>query len=393
MRPCSARTCAERRVDGRRVGHVHDHHAGHAPGPAPAAGPAASARADDVGGHDQRAPRREGEADGPADAPPGPGHDRNFPGQVKHVRTNATKAATALEVRRRPRCSRTSRPSTIFRPRPVNTVPGPTSTYLRTPSDASRRITSSHRTGADTWRTSASMLSAAVRFGSASTLATTGTRGRRRRSARSSGARRVLGGLHQRAMERRAHRQRDRAFRAAAPSPARSRAPRRLSSRRSPPGPARSCWPGSPRRPAPPRRTPRRPWRRRDRGWRPSRPARPARPPACSGRGGAPSATRRRNAMVPAATCAEYSPRLWPATNAGLMPSAPSRPEQRDADRQDRRLRVLGEDQPLRRPVEAQAAQASPSASSASAIVSRTIGKASASALPIPTFCDPCPGK
>ena len=57
--------------------------------------------------------------------------------------------------------------------------------------------------------------------------------------------------------------------------------------------------------------------RRRGRGSPPSRRCRPARPPACSGRAAARSAARRRTPNVPAATWAEYSPRLWPATNAG----------------------------------------------------------------------------
>ena len=35
----------------------------------------------------------------------------------------------------------------------------------------------------------------------------------------------------------------------------------------------------------------------------------------------------------------------------------------------------------------------SPSAASASSNVSRQIGNASASAWPMPTFCEPCPGK
>jgi hypothetical protein len=46
------------------------------------------------------------------------------------------------------------------------------------------------------------------------------------------------------------------------------------------------------------------------------------------------------NANVPAATCAEYSPRLWPA--ASVRRDA-ERPERRDRDRQRRRLRVLGQ--------------------------------------------------
>ena len=54
----------------------------------------------------------------------------------------------------------------IFLTRPLSTVPGPTSTYVVTPSDARRRTTASQRTGADTCRTSASIARCASRFGS-----------------------------------------------------------------------------------------------------------------------------------------------------------------------------------------------------------------------------------
>ena len=59
--------------------------------------------------------------------------------------------------------------------------------------------------------------------------------------------------------------------------------------------------------------------RRRGRGSRPSRPCRPAPPPACSGRAAARCVSASAKANVPAATLAEYSPRLWPATNAGSI--------------------------------------------------------------------------
>ena len=60
---------------------------------------------------------------------------------------------------------------------------------------------------------------------------------------------------------------------------------------------------------------------------------------------------------VPAATCAEYSPRLWPAANARLQPARRRQARNRGAHREDRRLRVLGQHQPLVRPLEAQRAE------------------------------------
>ena len=46
------------------------------------------------------------------------------------------------------------------------------------------------------------------------------------------------------------------------------------------------------------------------------------RPPACSARACAPVRPRRGRSAHPAATRAEYSPRLWPATTAGVRPRA-----------------------------------------------------------------------
>ena len=83
----------------------------------------------------------------------------------------------------------------IFFTRPLSTVPGPTSTYVVTPSDARRRTTASHWTGDDTCRTSASIAARASRFGSPSTFATTGMRGSATRNARNSGARRSSAGF------------------------------------------------------------------------------------------------------------------------------------------------------------------------------------------------------
>ena len=56
------------------------------------------------------------------------------------------------------------------------------------------------------------------------------------------------------------------------------------------------------------------------REWPPSRQPRPARLPACSGPVGGRGGARPANENVPAATLAEYSPRLCPATKAGVSP-------------------------------------------------------------------------
>ena len=60
---------------------------------------------------------------------------------------------------------------------------------------------------------------------------------------------------------------------------------------------------------------------------------------------------------VPAATCAEYSPRLCPAAKCARTPSRFDETMHGSAHRKDRRLRVLREDQAVLRPVEAQGAQ------------------------------------
>ena len=60
---------------------------------------------------------------------------------------------------------------------------------------------------------------------------------------------------------------------------------------------------------------------------------------------------------VPAATCAEYSPRLWPAANDGGNAARRHCAADGDAHGQDRRLRVFGEQQLRLWTLEAQAAQ------------------------------------
>ena len=88
-------------------------------------------------------------------------------------------------------------------------------------------------------------------------------------------------------------------------------------------------------------RTPRRRRRRRRPGSPPSRRRPPAPPPASPARESAPAAPRRANASAPAATSAVYSPRLWPATIAGIGAARREpRALRRDARGQHHRLRV-----------------------------------------------------
>ena len=233
---------------------------------------------------------------------------------------------------------------------------------------------------------------AASRFGSASTLATTGTRGSRRRqraqlrapagprpasSARSGTARSP-------AAERRAWRP--------APSRARPRAP-------PPPSrPAITTWPGqfrfaglttSPSRRLRARLRHRRRVEAQDRRHR-ALPDRHGLLHVAAAPPHHPHARRRRRSC-PAHTCAEYSPRLWPATNAGSKP--------RDASSRHAAtltVRIAGCVFSVSRswssgPSKHRRLSGSPSASSASANVSRQTSNASASALPMPTACDPVP--
>ena len=96
---------------------------------------------------------------------------------------------------------------------------------------------------------------------------------------------------------------------------------------------------------------------------------------------------------VPAATCAEYSPRLWPAANAGAIPR-----ETTSLATAVLMARIAGcvfsvSISRSSGPSKQSVLRGSPSASSASAKVSRQTGNAPASARPMPTFWAPCPGK
>ena len=286
-------------------------------------------------------------------------------------------------------------PRSIFLISPASTVPGPSSTNVRTPSATSRLTTSSQRTGDDTCRISASIASAASRFGSRvdvgddreSRGSCDGERPQLRRQA-------LLGRLHQRAMERRADGQRQStrlAPRALASSPGARHGLRRAPAITICPGAFRFAGDTTPtvgRLGAGRRR--RRP--RRARESPPSRPRRPAPPPACIALAGAPCAGHPRRIT--------YRPRRAPSTRRGCGPRRTPRRCPRDrASRATATLtaRIAGcvfsvSSSRSSGPSKHSVLSGSPSAASASANVSRQIGNASASARPMPTFCAPCPG-
>ena len=184
------------------------------------------------------APERDG--DGATDAARAAGHQRDLAFELTHRSllslADAVSPRPALDgdlpgsPRRAPRS--TARSASPARPAPC---PRPTSTAAVTPIAASRCTDSSQRTGAVTCAVSSSRTRPASWFGAASTLVTTGPR------RRDLDPRQLLGQplrrrLHQRAMERRAHRQRHHPLGPPLLRGARRPARPRACGQRSPPG-------------------------------------------------------------------------------------------------------------------------------------------------------------
>ncbi len=90
---------------------------------------------------------------------------------------------------------------------PLSTLPGPTSMKCVGCCPIRRRIDSTHRTDPVTCRTSASCSCLASVVRAASTFVTTGTLGAEKLSCPQVLSQTVLRGLHQRAVEGRAHRE------------------------------------------------------------------------------------------------------------------------------------------------------------------------------------------
>ena len=194
-RPCRSTMPAGSRLERGRVGHVDAERLGRRPPRRQSSATQSRGVVAARGGDHRRALRREPLGDRAADAARRAGDERDLAGEIEHVRI--TRAPI-----RRPRDRRDRRSSTtvasrwILRTRPLSTVPGPTSTYVVTPSDARRRTTASQRTGDDTCATSASIAAArvALRLG-VDVGDDRHARRRARRSARSSGASRSSAGF------------------------------------------------------------------------------------------------------------------------------------------------------------------------------------------------------
>src|SRR6202030_1010340 len=104
------------------------------------------------------------------------------------------------------------------------------------------------------------------------------------------------------------------------------------------------------------------------------------------------SCTASANFSAPAATSAEYSPKLWPATKSGVMPLSAS--TRYTATEQ---VKIAGcvlavcfssSSLPAKHICETE----NPNALSASSKTARAAGYFSASSLPMPGYCDACPG-
>ena len=237
--------------------------------------------------------------------------------------------------------------------------------------------------------------------GAALTLATSGTTGARELDLGQRLGHLVGGGLHQRAMEGRAHRQHDRAPRAALGGDAPRRARPPPCRRSPPPGPAPLSLAQS--HTSALRRASAATCARRSI----SMPSSAAIAPSPTGtarcmarprrfkqprRIGKRQRARRRERRIFAERMAGDESGV--ALRRSSPPSRSSTRIDREARRHQRRLRVLGEDELALRPLEHQAreilaaARRRPPRRS-----SRAVAKAPASSRPMPTACDPWPGK
>ena len=158
-RPCRSTIVAGQLLERRRVGDVERSPPRRARPPRRSPSTVASRVIAARGGDDQSRPARASRVGNrAADAARRAGHERDFAGQIEHH------AIRPQRHRRRRReivgAAEADAPCAsrwILRTSPLSTVPGPTSTYVVTPSDARRRTTASQRTGDDTCATSASI--------------------------------------------------------------------------------------------------------------------------------------------------------------------------------------------------------------------------------------------
>ena len=332
-----------------------------------------------------------------ADAARGAGHQRDPalergpsapPRRRAERRSVALERLGSLDVQHARALARSS-----GRARPAR-CPGPTSTKVVTPSRTSRSTDSCQRTGADTWRTSPSRHAAPVAHHRGVDVVH-----ERRLAGRGTAGPRGPGPAAP------APAASARSGRARTPAAARPASRPRLAQRSS----ARSTAPGVARDHDLARRVD-------VRGRRRPRPAAASRHAASTaasveaedrGHRARPTGTascmywpRRRTVRTasasesaPAATSAEYSPRLWPATQSGRTPRATSGAQRGDARGQDRGLRVRGELQLGLGPLEAQPREREAEGRVGLVEDLAALREGLGSARPIPTCCEPWPGK
>src|SRR5438094_2761285 len=274
---------------------------------------------------DGRSLARQPAGDRPADAARGAADQRDSAGQRAGGRHAVLAAGdSAARVFSREAGSSTCwcfAPFAMRRPSPVSTVPGPTSTNIATPSATSFSTISCQRTEADTWRTRPSRHSSAVRTTRASTLLTRGaSAARKEMRARSAASRSWAGAMI--AEWKGADTGKRTAFRA--PAAVQASAARSTAAA----SPAITIWPG----PFMLAGLTTWPWAASRQAFstvgRP-RPMMAAIAPWPAGTASCMYCPRRRTAttasfrsIAPAATRAEYSPRLWPATHSARAPRA-----------------------------------------------------------------------
>src|SRR5262250_486236 len=283
-------------------------------------------------------------------------------------------------------------PSIVRLSKPVSTRPGPTSSHAVVPSLARVWRQSVHRTGLATWRTRRGLTSSAVVVSPASTLRATGTRGACAATRSSSAASRSAAGF-MRAEWKGALTGKSTLFfppRAAAALTARSTAPR---------CPAITICPGELMLAT----FTTSPWAASAQACSAaasSSPSSAAMAPVPTGTASCMNSPRLRTSRTastkpraPAATRAEYSPRLWPAHRSGLIPRS-----DRAAATATLAVRMAGCVFAVRAssssgPSKQRRERGKPRASSARPHTAAAAAESWEKARPMPTDCEPCPGK
>src|SRR3989449_512295 len=325
--------------------------------------------------------------DGEADPARAAGDDRDLAAQIAHLTP-----ATALS---RPWGSSTAKPRaspTMRRVSAVSTRPGPTSTNAVAPSAARRCTHSVQRTGLATWRRRNGTTSLAARVTPASTLRTTGIAGSlTARPASSLPSRSAAGVISEQwngALTGRSTLLR--------PPRSAARATARSTAGRSPAmticcaeftlATSTTCPCAASRVTASTASS--------------GRPMMAAMAPVPTGTASCMNSPRLRTTLIasrkriaPATTSAEYSPRLWPAASAGRRPRSAQAAAAATLAVRTAGCVLAVSASSLSGPSNITRRRSKPRAALASSKTARAPAEASWNALPMPTDCEPWPGK